>query len=222
MNEKRILYTSWRGEETFIAWSDVSRLETRETGQRLGLLDNSQNKAIWIEYQLQNFSKFREYVLAHVPVQVHNAGAEIKEFHRSWVNKIGLSLVALAALFGAKLANENPSVRGTQGLVLMCLSFFVLCLILVVMDPLRVLITDRALVIEYPGWRRAIPWNSITKVAIDQVQDRGNTWAAVIVDRQRGKPIKFFRFREGSLMLRNALQSAWENAPQEEDRSRQS
>ena len=222
VDEKGILYTSWRGEESFIRWGDVSRLETRETGQRLGLFDNSQTKAIWIEYQLQNFSNFREYILAHVPPQVRNAGAEIKEFHRSWINKIGLSVVTLAWLFGAKLASENPSARGMQGLVLMCLLFFVLCLILVVMDPIRALITDRALVIEYPGWRRAIPWSSITKVAIDDVNDRGNTWAAVIVARKRGRPIQFFRFREGSLPLRNALQSAWENAPLDEDRSRQS
>jgi len=41
---------------------------------------------------------------------------------------------------------------------------------------------------------------------------KGNVWAAVIINRQNGKPIKLFRFREGSIALRDALQSAWKAA----------
>ena len=41
---------------------------------------------------------------------------------------------------------------------------------------------------------------------------KGNVWAAVIINRQNRKPVKLFRFREGSVALRDALQSAWKAA----------
>jgi hypothetical protein len=68
-------------------------------------------------------------------------------------------------------------------------------------------------VIAYPGWRRTIDLHSITGISLKDIPDsKGNVWAAVIINRQNGKPIKLFRFREGSIALRDALQSAWHAA----------
>jgi len=40
---------------------------------------------------------------------------------------------------------------------------------------------------------------------------RGNVWVAVLIERRQGKPVRLFRFREGSVALHDALQSAYQS-----------
>jgi hypothetical protein len=76
-------------------------------------------------------------------------------------------------------------------------------------DPSTVVITVEAVVIKYPGWGQTIPFNSIREIALHDVHLRGNTWAAVTMEKLEGRAIKLFRFREGSVALHHALHSAW-------------
>ena len=67
--------------------------------------------------------------------------------------------------------------------------------------------------ITYPGWKQNIDFRTISGISLTDIAvGKGNVWAAVIINRQNDKPIKLFRFREGSIALRDALQSAWKAA----------
>ncbi len=83
-------------------------------------------------------------------------------------------------------------------------------MVLILRDPQRVVIAESAVVIEYLGWKRTIPFDSITGIGIKDVSDRGNTWAAVSIERKNQRPIMLYRFREGSIALSEALRSAWQ------------
>lgn len=86
---------------------------------------------------------------------------------------------------------------------------------LVFRDPTSVQITKRSIDITYLGWKRSVAFPEVIGISLKDVSDdRGNVWAAVILDRRNDKPIKLFRFREGSIALRDALQAAWNAAGQ--------
>jgi hypothetical protein len=87
-----------------------------------------------------------------------------------------------------------------------------LFLVALARDPTRVVITRETVVVKYLGWKRTIPFDTISGIVLADVQDRGNVWAAVIIERRQGGPLKLFRFREGSIALREALDSAWRSA----------
>jgi hypothetical protein len=83
-------------------------------------------------------------------------------------------------------------------------------LILIVRDPVSVEIGRASVTIRYPGWRKRIPFSDVAAITLgDEPDARGNVWAAVTVSRRgRQKPVRFYRFREGSLALADALQAA--------------
>jgi hypothetical protein len=211
LNETGIWYLPPSGSYTFLAWKDVSRVRADDTGQRLVLTDTSKHREIKIEYQVEHFSTVRDFVLAHSAAQIHECASNLTCFHRTWINK------AILAVFGSPflIASWMSYKQGERGMPL----FVPLCVCIVAgvgiaLDPLRVSITSDAVVIAYPGWKRTIPFGSITNIAIEDVRSRGNVWAAVVIERKKNRPIRLFRFREGSLALHDALRTAWTNAGQ--------
>ena len=204
VNREGVLYLPKSGEPKFISWSDAD-VRADDTGQRLVITDQAKTEKIRLEYQLENFSKLREIVLEHTASQIHRNAIGIRVFHRTWINKIILATFSLVFLL-LSVAFVGQAAGGP--------SFFLLALgaapvLLIVRDPLRVVITESAVVIEYPGWNRKIPFDSISGIEIKDVSDRGNTWAAVSIARKNQRPTMLYRFREGSLALSEALQSAW-------------
>lgn len=99
--------------------------------------------------------------------------------------------------------------EGVAGGFYVTLVFGVYAILLIALDPVSLSIDADRLVISYPLWRRTIPFNSITGITLQDVNWRGNVWAAVVIERQRKRSIKLFRFRPGSIALNDALQSAW-------------
>jgi hypothetical protein len=109
------------------------------------------------------------------------------------------------------LSDPNHPDQGQPGLSLFFIGFAGLSLGAITPDPVSVEIMREAVVVEYPGWKRAIPFDAISSIALKDVHNRSNVWAAVVLERRQGKPIRLFRFREGSVALHDTLQSAWQS-----------
>jgi hypothetical protein len=203
-NSDGIWYLPRNGEPTFIAWCNVASVKADDTQQRLVLCDATSGRSIRLEYQLANFGQLRELVLCHTAALTNLRANATNVFHRTWINKaVSLFFAAFLLLF-AWLSHQ-----GQRGSSLFFIAFACLPLLAITQDPSRVEITREALVIEYPGGKRTIPFGAITRIALDDVPMHGNVWAAVVIERRQGKPIKLFRFCEGSVALHDTLQSAW-------------
>lgn len=193
-----IWYLPRRGEPTFIAWFDVASVKANDTQQRLVLADGTGHRSIRLEYQLTNFGKLREFVVGHTAAQTRLDANAPSIFHRSWINKGLLLFYAALFIFFAYLSHVHFLIG-------------IACLLLgaITQDPLFLVITSDAAVIKYPGWERTIHFGSISGIELVDVYNRGNVWAAVVIKRKNKKPLKLYRFREGSLALHDALQTAW-------------
>jgi len=77
---------------------------------------------------------------------------------------------------------------------------------------MRMIVSGSALLIEYPGWRRTIPFTSVSKISLTNEYSRGNVWAVVVLEIRGGRTVKLLRCREGSLALHGAIESAWRSA----------
>ena len=201
-----IWYLPRKGQATCIAWSEVASVEAHETQQRLILRDAAGTRKIRLEYQLEDFSELREIVLRHTAALIRAQTAGIRVFHRSPINKIIiLGLATPGAIMSGAMRSPLP------------LLFFSVPLVMVALCDLnRLVIGEDGLVLEYPLWKRRIPYVQIAGITLKTVAYRGNSWAAVIIDRHHGRSVKLFRFREGSPVLHEGLLEAWNRsgAPQ--------
>jgi hypothetical protein len=158
-------------------------LRADDTQQRLVLLDATGARRVRLEYQLENFGQLRDFVLRHAAVATRLCGAA-SVFHRTWINKGILLGGAVLLLLIARLSLH----QGQPGVSLFFIGLAGLLLVALTQDPTRVLITGDAVVIEYPGRKRTIPFNTIREIMLADVYSRGNVWAAVIIERQQGMP----------------------------------
>lgn len=202
-----IWYLPRKRESIFIAWRDVADVRAQDTQQRLVLVDATGETRIRLEYQLDDFGRLRDYVLDHtVATRLRQPTTSV--FHRTWINKCVLLCGALPLLLSAWLSFH----QGQPMPSLLFVGFAGLLLVALMRDPTRVVITKKGVLIEYPGWKRTIPFDAISGIVLTDQQDRGNVWAAVVIERRQEAPLKLFRFREGSIALREALDSAWRSA----------
>jgi hypothetical protein len=132
----------------------------------------------------------------------------ITTFHRTWINKLVLIFFTVLMFLMAWAAAG----QGQWGGSVMLVVFATAHLLLITLDPLRVVIEPQAIVIAYPGWKRIIPFSQVTDISLTDENFRGNVFAAVVIRKSQGKPIKLYRFREGSLALHETLNAAWRTA----------
>ena len=126
-------------------------------------------------------------------------------FHRTWFSKALLGVFSIGPLWIAWISHQ----QGETGPSLFFIIFSGFMFLLITQDPVRVSITREAVVIFYPGWKRVVRFDQITGITLKDMPSRGNVWAVVVIERRQQRPIMLSRFREGSLALRDALQSAW-------------
>lgn len=198
-----------KGEPTFIPWSGVARVEAHDTAQRLVLVDARDGTKISLEYQLNDIGKLRDFVLDHVPPSVRRPATAPTVFHRTWINK-GVFLGFLG--FSLFLARHVWSQGQPMSALLVIMLFAAPILLAIARDPVLVVIAQNGVVIKYPGWKRTIPFSTIRGVSLKDLRGNGDVWAAVIIERDRGRPLKLLRFREGSTTLHDTLRSAWLSA----------
>lgn len=207
-NSAGIWYLPRKGQSTYIAWCEIASVIANDTQQRMVLSDQAGTRSIRLEYQLTDFGRLREFVIGHTPSTTRTPVTTANAFHRTWINK-GILLGGTAVLLLCAFAS------GRQGQLmpsLFLIGFAAFSVISITLDPTSVVIMKEGIAIKYPGWQRNIPFSAITRIAVTDVYSRGNVWAAVVVERRQGRPIKLFRFREGSIALDDALRSAWQAA----------
>jgi hypothetical protein len=209
VSEAGVWYIPRRSAPAFIPWIEVASVRADDTMQRLVLKDVSGTRTIRLEYQLQNFSQLREYVVAHTSAVNQRQAETQKVFHRTWINKIIFSVfgtILAVPLVSILLIDHDPFPAAILS------PLIALAVGVVLWDPTRVLIEPTGIVIRSLAWRRTIPYASIQQITLSDTNDRGNVWAVVTILRKKGRPIKLFRFREGSIVLHDALELAWRSA----------
>jgi hypothetical protein len=205
VNSEGVWYLARNGPSSFMTWSNIAAVRADDTMQRLILTDTSGTIVIRAEYQLENFATLREFVLSHMPNAAGQASLSTRVFHRTWINKIILTLLGLPFLaISVRCYREGVS----DGFYI-TLAIGMYALLLISFDPVGLIVENGGLVIRYPLWKRSIPFESIAGIALQDVNSRGNVWAAVVLERKRKRSIKLFRYREGSIVLNDVLQSAW-------------
>ncbi len=189
-----------------LAWSEVGKVRANDVMQWLVVSDVSGSRSFRVDYQIENFSGLRDFILKNTTAAARLHPEPVTGFHRSWINKAGL----LVFLAGALVVFSEIRLNQFERLAFLIILLFLIAAL--VRDPVRLLITPGAVVITYIGWRQTIPFSAITGIAIQDVSYRGNKFQTVIINRQSGKPIKLFRFREGFIALHDALQTAWRSS----------
>ena len=205
VSSEGIWYLARSGKSIFIAWADVAEVKADDTMQRLILRSADGTRAIRAEYQLENFAALRDFVLAHAKELVHLNPSGISVFHRTWINKIVLTVFGVPLLLIAMQCYRQGVTDGFMATFLLG----AYAVILIAFDPSSVRVGNEGVVIRYPLWKRTVPFEAITKIALKDESSRGNVWAAVVIETRQKRRISLFRFREGSIALNEALQSGW-------------
>ncbi len=189
-----------------LAWSQVGDIRANDVMQWLVVRDVSGSRSFRVDYQVEDFSGLRDFILKRATAATRLHPESVTDFHRSWINKAGLLVFIAGAVLVFSEIRLNQFER---------LAFLIMLLLLIgalARDPVRLLITPGGVVITYIGWRQTIPFGTISGIAIQEVSYRGNKFQAVVINRQSGKPIKLFRFREGFIALHDALETAWRSS----------
>jgi hypothetical protein len=202
-----IRYIPSRGNTTILTWDNIATVIANDAGQRIVLGDASGQKTIKLEYQLDDFARLRNVVVARTTFVVRRYASAMTVFHRSWINKgIFLCFAIGFGIFGCLYGLDHP------GAALLFLGLATPCVARVIFDPSRLTITPTAVEITSPARTRTIEFAEISSVDLVNIPGRGNVWAAVILNLRSGEPVRLFRFREGSLALHEALRAAWARA----------
>lgn len=208
VNSDGIWYVPRNRQFIFLAWHDVGTVVAQDVQQRLLIVDAARRTTIRLEYQLAHFPRLREFVLSHAPARPSGDTRPIPTFHRTWINKLVFLFFSVPPLLVAWTAAGQRQ----WGASVMFVVFATALLFSITLDPLRVLVEPQAIVIAYPGWKRKIPFSQVTDISLADESFRGNLFAVVIIRKSQGKPIKLYRFREGSLALYETLNAAWRGA----------
>lgn len=205
VNASGIWYVPRNGQFNFLAWNEVGTVVADDIQQRLLVVDAAGRTTIRLEYQLEHFPRLREFVLSHTPNRERADAHPITTFHRTRINKLVFAFFSVALLLIAWTAAD----RGQWGGSVMLVVFATLQLLLIALDPSRVMVGAQAIVIAYPGWKRQILFSRVTDISLTDESYRGNVFAAVVIRKSQGRPIKLYRFSEGSLALFETLNAAW-------------
>lgn len=204
VNANGIWYVPRTEQPIFLAWHDIGTVVADDVQQRLLIVDAAGRTTIRLEYQLDQFPRLREFVLSHTPNRERANSHPITTFHRTWINKLVFVFFS-GTLFLLAWAAAG---QGQWGASVMFLVFATIVLLLITQDPLRVAVEPQGIAIAYPGWKREIPFSQVTDISLVNESFRGNVFAAVVIRRSQSKPIKLYRFREGSLALYEILNAA--------------
>ena len=205
IDSEGISYRQRRGGSTTIAWPDIATVTANDVKQRLVLADIGYGKTIKLEYQLEDFSRLRKRVLDHTHALVRERATEMTVFHRSPINTwiFICAPFALAIFWQAGHGAAPLAATLTQFSVLMILG-----LARAAFDPYRLTIGAAGVEITAFARTRRILFSEISSADAADISGNGNVWAGVVLNLYRDKPVRLFRYSEGSLALHEALNVA--------------
>ncbi len=203
VNEDGVWSLPHKGEPSFIAWRNVTRVRAYDLMKRLVVSDGSGAQPIRLEYQLNDFPALSAFVLSHTAPETRAIIAPRPVFHHFPIIKIIL-LVAPVLVW---LAVWEAFERGENLTKLIFPAAIpLLAWPMMILDPLSLEIAQGVIIIAYPGWRRRIAFRDIVSAELGEVSPQGNV--SVLLNLRNKKPITLSYYREGSLALAETLQIA--------------
>jgi hypothetical protein len=204
VNSEGIWYIRPTRESTFMAWGEVANVEAHDLQQRLVIVGATNSAKIKVEYQLDNFSQLRDLILKYTAA-VRLSRPRPSVFHRNWVNRgTESAFIAMFLVFAALSFHQGQTGPSILFAGFACLGLFVLT-----REPIELAIVGAAIVIKYLGRERTIPFEGVSGIVLTNVHFRGNEKATVVIESPESKPVNLMGFREGSVVLYEALYSAW-------------
>lgn len=192
----------------YVPWLNVARVTANDTVQRIDLIDRSGATTISVDYQLKNFERLREFILLHTRENTQFQPPGVGTFHRLWELKLIYAALGAIALFVA----WQMRLHGGGGESVLPVVLAAIAIFMILREPVTVSAGQDGIVIKYICFQGLIPFNSITGIAFSDVRYRWNVWAGVVITTARKERIRLSRFREGSVALYEALQTAWKQA----------
>jgi hypothetical protein len=203
-----ITYVPKKGQRTFLPWVNISEIRERVRLGRLELYDGRGQKAMDLHYQLENFERLWEVLrenTGHVRKQ--------KAFHRHAAYYAFYIFVILAigiiAWFSLNKTESFPDIRYAGFTIYGLLAL--LAIIALLKDTRKVDIEPRKVTLAYLLWKRTIPYSEISDVFLQNVISGSDPInPTVSIKQHNGKTFKLMGFKDGGVLLFDALRSAWE------------
>jgi YD repeat-containing protein len=200
------------GQVGFLSWRNILHLRANDAAQRLELVGPDESNVISIDYQLREFERLRDFVLARIPESALLQNTAMTAFHRaSDTRMVYLGLAAFLVLIALMVHGQ---VRGPEYLIPVFLAIFPFGMALA--EPASLTVERDSFVIHYVTHQRSIPFSSVENISFSNLRFRGNIWTAVMVALRRSKSLRLTRFSEGSVALYEALRAAWKSAAAEQ------
>jgi hypothetical protein len=207
-----IKYISKRGKSTLLRWQDISSIKERIQRQRLVLYDNFGNRAMNLEYQLDNFNELRAIIQEKTP-HLHIRNAQIKLFHTSYC-KLPVNIIGFLGIF-MFLGLGYLTYRDDQiGVAKIFCAFALFEAIVFFMSLLttiqKIEIKNKEVILKYFLRQRPLPYSRIDNIQLQNASDsKGNQFSEVILKVKDQKEIKLVLIKEGTIALYDSLHDAW-------------
>jgi len=205
-----LTYVSPKGTQVFISWREIADVRSRDVLQRLEIYNVSGRKLMDLEYQLENFERLRAMIVENGCL-IQSSSARRKTFVRSvrfniffFVAFVFFSIMTLWGLAQRQLIIILIFAVGEAATIVAWLR-----------EVQKVVLYDAFFERRFLLWKRRTLYSDIEKVDINNVMDQYmNSVANVIITLHTGKQIELVGFREGSLSLFNALDTALKSTGQ--------
>lgn len=204
VDDAGIWYLPHKASPVLLRWEEIASVEAREIGmQRLMLSDASGFKKIKLEYHLENFDKLCDIVLTRTAtLRAQTPTRSI--FNRNYVNR-GFWLFGLVFFAGcALLALRSGQTKAALGLVI----FAAIYLYDLMREPSKITISPQSFRIDYLGWYRVVPFDTVTNIELVTVRDL-DVSAAVLIENTKSRAFTLMGFQGGSVALYDSLRAAW-------------
>lgn len=210
VNDDGIWYLPHKGRSTFIRWNQVATVKAHEFTGWLVIADIAGRK-IRLEYRLKNFDRLREIVLRHTDSKRRRTPPPA--VFRPLYLKMGfMAFVAIGFFCAAYFSAKQGALVPALGFI----AFGVLGVFAFEREPRLLRISNQSITIEYPGWRRIIPYDAITNIDFDNIREY---YFLLAIERRGAKPLSLTMYRGGSVALYDALRAAWLKARKDGVRS---
>ena len=206
VSDEGIRHVPYSGAPIFLRWSEIARLELRESlrGQLL-MSDAARLRTITVDYQLSRFEELLSIVVDRA-TNCDPHPALPKTFHASYLDQtIIVAVFLICVAFSICFAHFGQSLNATAFSL-----FALLPLGIFVFLPHSLTVSSDSIALGYLGWRREIAIGSLTGLRFGvQRGSRGAWWTVVWVNIAGREPLKLTGFTEGSLAMYYALRGAW-------------
>lgn len=204
VSDEGIRYVPYGGPPIFLRWSEIARLDLRESFRGQLVMSDAGLRTITVDYQLGRFEELLSIVVdratncdPHPPLP--------KTFHTSYLDQIVVVVVFFACIaLAIHYADINHIFAAAFGL------FALLPVAILAALPHSLSVSIDSITLSYLGWQREVAIASVTGIRFGvQRGNRGSLWTVLFVDSSERKPLKLTGFTEGPLAVYYALRDAW-------------